>query len=141
MKAVDIIHWTHNPFEESHWVSRLRENLTSGSDGEGLETGMVVPRQSFTRQLFFKWIKQNLKVKTFLGTSANAVLTQLWIALCTYLLLSFLKFKSRLGISLTTILRLLQLNLFERRSLLDLFKPPDTYQPVNSPQLLLWAQL
>ena len=90
-------------------------------------------------ELFFKWIKHNLKVKTFLGTSANAVLTQLWIALCTYLLLSFLKFKSRLGISLTTILRLLQLNLFERRSLLDLFKPPDTYQPVNSPQLLLWA--
>ncbi len=34
MKAVVIIHWTHNPSEESHWVSRLRENLTSGSDGE-----------------------------------------------------------------------------------------------------------
>jgi hypothetical protein len=66
---------THKLYEESHWVSRLRENLTSGSDGEGLETGMVVPRQSFTRQLFFKWIKQNLKVKTFLGTSPNAVLT------------------------------------------------------------------
>ena len=41
---------------------------------------------------FFKWIKQNLKIKTFLGTSANAVLTQLWIALCVYLLVAFLNF-------------------------------------------------
>ena len=92
-------------------------------------------------ELFFKWIKQNLKVKTFLGTSPNAVLTQLWIALCVYLLLSFLKFKARLKTSLTTILRLLQLNLFERRPLIDLLKPPDRYQQIVSPQLLLWSQL
>ena len=45
-------------------------------------------------ELFFKWIKQNLKIKTFLGTSHNAVLTQIWIALCVYLLLAFLKFKA-----------------------------------------------
>ena len=90
---------------------------------------------------FFRWIKQQLKVKTFLGTSPNAVLTQLWIALCVYLLLSFLKFKARLGISLTTILRLLQLNLFERRYLMDLLKPPDKYLPTVSPQLLLWSKL
>ena len=92
-------------------------------------------------ELFFKWIKQNLKVKTFLGTSKNAVLTQLWIALCVYLLLSFLKFKARLGISLTTILRLLQLNLFERRSLADLLKPPENKQQTVNTQLLLWNQL
>lgn len=92
-------------------------------------------------ELFFKWIKQNLKVKTFLGTTPNAVLTQLWIALCVYLLLSYLKFKAKLGISLTAILRLLQLNLFERRYLIDLLKPPDIKQPVVSPQLLLWNQL
>ncbi len=90
-------------------------------------------------ELFFKWIKQNLKVKTFLGTSRNAVLTQLWIALCVYLLLSFLKFKARLGISLTSILRSLQLNLFERRQLIDLLKPPNKSQPVVSPQFLLWG--
>lgn len=92
-------------------------------------------------ELFFKWIKQNLKVKTFLGTTPNAVLTQLWIALCVYLLLSYLKFKAKLGMSLTAILRLLQLNLFERRYLVDLLKPPDIKQPVVSPQLLLWNQL
>jgi putative transposase len=45
-------------------------------------------------ELFFKWIKQNLKIKTFLGTSKNAVMTQIWIALCVYLILSYLKFTS-----------------------------------------------
>jgi putative transposase len=76
-------------------------------------------------ELFFKWIKQNLKVKSFLGTSMNAVKTQLWIALCAYLVLSFLKFQSKIGASLQRMLRILQLNLFERRDLLDLFKPKE----------------
>ena len=72
-------------------------------------------------ELFFKWIKSNLKIKTFLGTSRNAVLTQIWIALIVYLLLAFLKFQAKLCASLQQILRLLQLNLFERRNLIDLF--------------------
>ena len=74
--------------------------------------------------MFFKWIKQNLKVKTFLGTSRNTVLTQIWIALCVYLLLAFLKFKAEIDLSMQQMIRLLQLNLFERRDLLALFKPP-----------------
>jgi hypothetical protein len=91
-------------------------------------------------ELFFKWIKQNLKIKTFLGTSRNAVLTQVWIALCVYLLVAFLNFKAKLGVSMQQILRVLQLNLFSRSNLTDLFKPPDR-QPRLSPQLLLWDQL
>ncbi|MBU1420144.1 MAG: IS4 family transposase, partial [Proteobacteria bacterium] len=87
---------------------------------------------------FFRWIKQNLKINTFLGTSSNAVLTQVWIALCVYLLISFLKFKAKLGSSMTKILRVLQLNLFERRILSDFFRPPDNQHTV-SPQLLLWG--
>ena len=74
---------THNPFDETHWVSCLRENLTSSSYGEGLETGRdtpQAPRQSLTRQLFFKALKQLCKIKTFVGTSANAVKTQVWTA-------------------------------------------------------------
>ena len=43
-------------------------------------------------ELFFKWVKQNLKIKTFLGTSANAVMTQVWVALCLYLILAFIRF-------------------------------------------------
>lgn len=85
-------------------------------------------------ELFFKWIKQNLKIKTFLGTSENAVLTQIWVALCVYLVLAYLAFLSRIGASMQQILRLLQLNLFERRDLETLFKPPETKA---SPQLVL----
>jgi putative transposase len=73
-------------------------------------------------ELFFKWIKQNLEIKTFVGTSKNAVMTQIWIAMCMYLLLSFLKFQSSLHKSLQEILRLLQLNLFEKRDLLALLR-------------------
>jgi len=77
-------------------------------------------------ELFFKWIKQNLKIKSFIGTSKNAVMTQIWVALCMYLLLAFLKFQSKLRKSMQQILRLLQLNLFEKRDLMALLKgdPP-----------------
>ena len=78
-------------------------------------------RERWQVELFFKWIKQHLKVKSFVGTSVNAVRTQLWIALCAYLLVSFVKFRSRLGQSILQILRLVQLNLFERRDLNELF--------------------
>jgi putative transposase len=71
-------------------------------------------------ELFFKWIKQNLKIKSFLGTSKNAVMTQIWIAMCIYLLLAFLKFQSKTGKLMQQILRLLQTNLFEKRLLYDL---------------------
>jgi len=99
----------------------------------------AIYKERWQIELFFKWIKQNLKVKTFLGTSPNAVLTQLWIALCVYLLLSYFKFMAKFRGSISEILRLLQLNLFERRPLSDLLKPPDkiSEMPV-SPQLGLW---
>jgi len=111
---------THKPSDETCRVSRLRENLTSGSDGEGLETGRAmrsVPRQSFTRQLFFKWIKQNLKIKSVIGHTINAVATQIFVALCVYLLMAYLKFVSQSAFGIQSILRLLQMNLFLRRPL------------------------
>ena len=73
-------------------------------------------------ELFFKWIKQNLKIKSFIGTSKNAVMTQIWVALCVYLLLAFLKFQSKLTKSMQQLLRLLQLNLFEKRDLMALLR-------------------
>ncbi|WP_295624604.1 IS4 family transposase [uncultured Nitrosomonas sp.] len=73
-------------------------------------------------ELFFKWIKQNLKIKTFVGTSKNAVMTQVWIAVCVYLLLAFIKFQSKMSKSMQQILRLLQLNLFEKRDLMALLR-------------------
>ena len=68
---------THNPCEESHRVSRLKENLT-----------------------IFRWIKQNQCIKGFLGTSFNAAMAQLLVALCVYQVLAFLKFQSKLRHSL-----------------------------------------
>ena len=100
----------------------------------------AIYKERWQIEQFFKWIKQNLKIKTFLGTSKNAVLTQVWIALCVYLLVAYLNFKAKLGGSMQQILRVLQLNLFDRRALIDLFRPPDKQCPV-SPQLLLWSQL
>jgi len=90
-------------------------------------------------ELFFKWIKQNLKLKSFIGTSKNAVLTQIWIALCVYLLLAFIKFQSKLNKSMQQILRLLQLNLFEKRDLMALLRgdpPHDNQLAINQMALL-----
>lgn len=89
-------------------------------------------------ELFFKWIKQYLKVKRFVGRSKNAVLTQLWVATCMYLLLAYLKFVLRLSWTLHRMLRVLQLNLFDRRSLVELFMPPSPPGAPN-PQMLLWC--
>ncbi len=90
-------------------------------------------------ELFFKWIKQNLKIKSFVGTSKNAVLTQIWVALCVYLILAFIKFRSGLGKSMRAILRLLQVNLFEKRDLLKLLegRPPDQNQPHTAQMALI----
>ena len=90
-------------------------------------------------ELFFKWIKQNLKIKSFVGTSKNAVMTQIWIAMCVYLLIAFLKFQSGLTKSMQQLLRLLQLNLFDKRDLMALLRgdPPDGRLPdVNQMKLI-----
>ena len=110
--------------------------FVTNADHLDARTIAALYKERWQIELFFKWIKQNLKIKTFLGTTRNAVLTQIWIALIVYLLLAFLKFRAKLGHSLQQILRLLQLNLFERRNLLELFRPSDI-QPIVSPQILL----
>jgi len=83
-------------------------------------------KQRWQIELFFKWIKQNLKIKSFVGHSKNAILTQIWIALCTYLLLAYIKFSAKLDWSMQQMLRVLQLNLFMRRDLMALLRgdPP-----------------
>jgi transposase len=73
-------------------------------------------------ELFFKWIKQNLKVKSFYGTSANAVKTQIWIAMIVYLILAIIKERYRLEPSLSQLLHFLEVNLFEQKSLISIFQ-------------------
>ena len=65
-------------------------------------------------ELFFKWIKQHLRIKAFYGTSQNAVKTQIWIAISTYVLVAILKKRLRLDLSLYTILQILSVTLFEK---------------------------
>jgi len=74
-------------------------------------------------ELFFKMIKQNLKIKRFIGTSKNAVLSQVWIAMIAYLMVSYLKFSQKIKFSIQQIFRLLEVNLMERKFVIDLFKP------------------
>jgi hypothetical protein len=75
-------------------------------------------------ELFFKWLKQNLKIKTFWGTSKNAVLIQIWIALIMYLLLWIMKVKHCIDLSLQRIRQILKTTIFERKSFYALFRPP-----------------
>jgi len=70
-------------------------------------------------ELFFKWIKQNLKIKTFLGASKNAVLSQIWVAMIYILLLAYIKFQTKFPASLLTLSRKLQESLFFRLHLID----------------------
>jgi len=71
-------------------------------------------------EIFFKWIKQNLKIKSFLGTSKNAVLSQIWVAMCYYLLLTYIKYQTKYTYSLLELTRLISEALFMRRNLIDL---------------------
>ena len=77
-------------------------------------------------EIFFRWIKQNLKIKAFIGNSRNAVMTQVYVALIAYLLLCMFKFMAKISVSLQNLLRVIQLNLFRRCSLRELFEPPTT---------------
>jgi hypothetical protein len=82
-------------------------------------------------ELFFKAIKQNLKIKTFVGTSANAVRIQIWTALIAILLLKYLQMRSRIQWSLSNLVALLRMNLFVHRDLWKWIDEP--YQPPAPP--------
>jgi len=71
-------------------------------------------------ELFFKWIKQNLRIKAFYGTSENAVKTQIWIAVSVYVLVAIIKKRLRIKRTLNEILQVLSITLFENDELLPL---------------------
>lgn len=97
-----------------------------------------VYRSRWQIELFFKCVKQNLKIKSFVGTSKNAVMTQIWVAMCVYLILAFIRFQSRLSKTVQQMVRLLQVNLFEKRDMYALFRgDPPPGGPPNTPQIAL----
>jgi hypothetical protein len=85
------------------------------------ETIAALYKARWEIELFFKWIKQNLRIKTFYGTSANAVKTQIWIAMIVYLLLAILKERYHLQEPLSKLLHFLEVNLFEQKPLISIF--------------------
>ncbi len=97
------------------------------------------PRQSLTRQLFFKALKQNLKVKSFVGTSENALRIQIWTALIAILLLKWLHHLSKAKWSLSNLASMLRLNLFTYRDLRNWLDDPFQTPPLlpESEQLTL----
>ncbi len=101
------------------------------------KTIAAVYKDRWQIELFFKSLKQQLKVKSFVGTSSNALLSQLWIALIAYLLLSYLKFKSRFKWSVYTLCAVLPTNIFSRRNLWDWLNDPFKQQSKKLPDLQL----
>jgi transposase len=74
-------------------------------------------------ELFFKWIKQHLRIKKFLGTSENAVKTQIWCAVSTYVLIAIVKKELQLNASLYTLLQILSVSVFEKIQISSAFQP------------------
>ena len=97
-------------------------------------------KQRWQVELFFKWIKQNLRIKTFYGTSENAVKAQIWIAVSVYLLVAIMKKRLKIEASLYTILQVLSVTIFERMPLLQALTKEDYTTKVDhkSKQLLLF---
>lgn len=116
------------------YPSRLRRisfrDETQGRTLVFLTNNFALPAQTIAAlykarweiELFFKWIKQNLRVKAFYGTSPNAVKTQIWVAMVVYLMLAILKQRYRLEYSLSQLLHFLEVNMFEQKPLISIFQ-------------------
>jgi hypothetical protein len=91
-------------------------------------------------ELFFKWIKQHLRIKAFFGTSENAVKTQIWIAVSIYVLVAIVRKRLGLEISLYQILQILSVTLFEKTPLLQALRPSDSQEDIcdSANQLILF---
>jgi hypothetical protein len=122
------------------YPERLRRVVVRTADGDRLEfltnhltlgasTVARIYRDRWQIELFFKALKQNLRVKTFVGTSANALHIQIWTALIALLLLKYLQLKARFGWSLSNLVALLRMNLFVYRDLWTWVNDPFTAPP------------
>ena len=91
-------------------------------------------------ELFFKWIKQHLRIKRFLGTSENAVKTQIWCAVSTYVLIAIIKKELHLNASLYTLLQILSVSIFEKNQISCALQPNTnrTISPLMNNQLILF---
>lgn len=148
----DHIVWCRNAESAAHYPERFRRvSFRDPDDGKVLvfltnnfdlpaETIAHLYRLRWRVELFFKWIKQNLRIRHFFGTSENAVKTQVWIAVCVYVLVAIVRKELKLELSLSQILQILSVNAFEQMPLPQLVAiSASQAEGVDSRnQLMLW---
>ena len=148
----DHIVWLTNPQSVAHYPDRLRRvSYRDPEDGKVLVfltnnfdlPALVIAQLYKLRwrvELFFKWIKQNLRIKHFFGTTDNAVKTQVWIAICVYVLVAIIRKELRLELSLSQILQIVSVNAFEQVPLQELVTKAASQDdpPIIHNQLMLW---
>lgn len=111
--------------ENEKVIVLLTNHLTFGAT-----TIAAIYKDRWQIEVFFKTIKQNLKIKTFVGTSRNALMIQIWTALIAILVLKYLKFRSTFGWSLSNLVAMLRYNLFAYRDLWQWIESPYEMPPV-----------
>jgi hypothetical protein len=128
----DHVVWLSLEKSATHYPDRLRRvSYRDPEDGKVLvflTNNFVLPALMIAQlykcrwrvELFFKWVKQNLRIKHFFGTSDNAVKTQVWISICVYVLIAIVRKELRLEYSLSQILQILSVNVFEQVPLAEL---------------------
>lgn len=139
--------YAHKDFPEPLRRVRIRDSssgkslvlLTNHFDLPAL-TITALYRHRWQIELFFKWIKQHLRIKAFFGTSENAVKTQIWIAVCVYVLVAIAKKRFNLEASLHELLQILSLTLFERDPIDQVLtlEPSDSFALDHANQLTLF---
>jgi Domain of unknown function (DUF4372)/Transposase DDE domain len=122
-------------------IKRTFEFLTNDFESEPVLIAKIY-KARWEIELFFKTIKQNLKIKRFIGASPNAVWTQVWIAMIAYLLIRYIKFMNQSKYSMSQLFHRIQVNLFERKPIDEilfprLFRPPE----INTAQCCLFTNL
>lgn len=148
----DHVVWVRSPESAAHYPDRLRRvSYRDPQDGKVLvfltnnfdlppEVIAHLYRLRWRVELFFKWIKQNLRIRHFFGTTDNAVKTQVWIAICVYILVAILRKEHGIELSLSQLLQVFSVNVFEQVPLLELVaKTTSQDLDLNSHnQLMLW---
>lgn len=148
----DHIVWLRNVKSATHYPDRLRRVayrdpedgkvlvfLTNNFDLPALVIAQLY-KLRWRVEIFFKWIKQNLRIKHFFGTTDNAVKTQVWIAICVYVLVAIIRKELQLYLSLSQILQILSVNPFEQMPLTELVMKTESQDGSLNPsnQLMLW---
>jgi len=148
----DHVVWLSTHQSATHYPDRLRRvSYKDPQSGKGLvflTNNLDLPALTIAQlykcrwqvELFFKWIKQNLRIKHFFGTTDNAVKTQVWIAVCVYVLVAIVRKQLGLEVSLSQLLQILSVNVFEQIPLAELVAKTQTQNELcdTRNQLMLW---